>query len=479
MKVKYILFIFVYLLFLYPDKFTIKNFNKLLYKKKNFIITAGKLKANYNQNRNFWSAAISFDEKPSPVYSRLPLYSDYGYKGRSAEFLTSHNMMVVTNPPGEFFNGSPDIGSFNFAFSVYLYDVRDGYILLQKHGPVLDTVSDKIIPQGIIVKIDNSTICCIMENFFHFKNRHRTVLLDKGPPLYPRKWYRFVISYHAVNGTLCKIRNGKQTQRVYTSEDGSEYATIYYPSFLPQNNYPLEIGKNFQGLIDELEVSMQQANSAVSNKKKGYISLYTSDVFKINSFIKLNALYFSNYNTIPDTDHLQVFLRTARHYFLPENEELKWKQVPVNKKIKKVLNADYINYLQFRLVLKKYSSREALILPPLFSYTQDEKPLTPVIREVKALNRGVRLKWRISSETDIKKYKIYYKKNNFTGLKKYIEVFRKDIKPAKGKEVSYTVNNLQNGTLYYFSLTAFDNNRESAYAPVKKVIPIRYSEAAR
>lgn len=69
-------------------------------------------------------------------------------------------------------------------------------------------------------------------------------------------------------------------------------------------------------------------------------------------------------------------------------------------------------------------------------------------------NGKVALMWDSNPEPDVKGYKLYYgfESGNYVGVK--------DV----GNVTSYTLSGLQNGSEYFFALTAYNDAGESAYS---------------
>jgi fibronectin type 3 domain-containing protein len=92
--------------------------------------------------------------------------------------------------------------------------------------------------------------------------------------------------------------------------------------------------------------------------------------------------------------------------------------------------------------------------------------------DTKASTGSAVLSWNANTETDLAGYKIYYGTSPRTGTCPVGSGYPSSIKI--GKVTSYTVNNLTEGSTYYFSVSSLDNSgNESCFlSEVSKSIPI-------
>ena len=347
---------------------------------------------------------------------------------------------------------------------------------------MLEPNTGRIITQGFSIYIENRNLICEFNNFFHFRNKRKSIVLDKSPYLITGRWYHLTISFNALTGSLIKYLDKKITEVTYLTEDGTPNSTIYYAAFMPQNTAPFTIGSdNMTGKIDELSFYNAYLQPKDALETGDFHAAFTSEVFFLQQETKLNRIEFKQPN-LPAIS--QIFYRTANEYFLASNKDIVWKELPINQNIVNLSN--YHKYAQFQLKIKMPQTKHPYSIDSLkFHYLKNIKPLAPKIISTKVIPSGIQIKWIRSTDPNIKGYNIYYKVGDFRDFKSKKMQYTIKVSPLNPSEnnpnqiLTHTIDNLENNQLYSLTITAFDDigkENESNYSKIIQFIPNAFIE---
>jgi len=249
----------------------------------------------------------------------------------------------------------------------------------------------------------------------------------------------------------------------------------------PTNRCFIKIGQSFLGAIDELYIFKDEVvvNNEKYSSKGGEIISKVFDLGKGGGILKrVNIEDFKENNS-----EIFYFYRYATKPFYSSYEysqDIQWSLFePSNIPFEK------IRYIQWKIVLLPGKNNDN---SPRFKsleivYDKDLPPSKPLGLKGIAKNNSVLLKWIRNSEKDIKGYKIYYgtKSNNYFGKDALngpspIVIDTKEDFDKNG----ILIQGLKNNVMYYFRVTAFDDderNNESEFSDEISIRPIeRYSK---
>lgn len=372
----------------------------------------------------------------------------------SLYFPSNISHIILQPNPNTFFSSYEKIPSFTIEF--YLNPARytiDGDII-SKLGPYNDGEINTY--GGLRAYIRRGQLVWEFSNFFKFEDKTKSVTLSKGSYLKAGEWQHHSISYNAETGKLVKYMNGLEEEVVYVTSTADIHGIIYYPVFSPNNRNPVYIGYGYTGAIDELAISFEYKNKFNIEKYKP-----SSEVITKVIDLKEDACIIENINAEIKTENgsdVRLYYRAANRYFLADDDKMPWVQVKNKGEIKKVAR-----YIQIKTVLNTDGSANSNVSLRNLSinYNVIEAPLQVTGLKAYALNGKVRLVWdKVSDESGVIGYKIYY------GTKSGI--YFGEISPIViGNQNEYVVENLKNNTLYYFTISAFDEfgqTHESRFA---------------
>lgn len=447
----------------------ITNFEKDGYKKERFEFNNGKLVTGWAEHLLFseGSFLLNFDEKTTPLF-RSDLYlKTEGYKGDGARFITPENKLVVNNPTGDFFEKNIDTGSFSISFYYKPENTANGQILLKKWGPVIDHKSGEILSQGFLIEVRRSRIACTFDNFFHFKENHRTVSLIEGTFLEEGKWYHIIISFDEKSGKLTKSNNGVIEDFVYVTMDGTPSSTLLYPHFLRDNNHPLIIGDKVFGTLDEILIKRGGNFNTIGGKYLSGKFFWESRIFELKEYSRIRKIIVPK---VPSPGYVECYARISSHYFPEESESTLWHHVAPNVDFSTTplfsgLYGTSGKYLQLKIVYIGFDTLKSTEIGAIgVELEQDMSPLPIEFLAATALNQSATLEWIKSTEPDIEGYIIYVRDGNRTKeivLPKESALLVSSQLTWGGDKISYHLTGLENDKLYHISISCYDRLGET------------------
>jgi hypothetical protein len=154
-----------------------------------------------------------------------------------------------------------------------------------------------------------------------------------------------------------------------------------------------------------------------------------------------------------DDSEMQFFILAAANPY--DWDETSWRIFTPGADISGMISGRYV-----QLAVDFYPSEDGESSPYLeelrITYLPDEPPLPPQNLTAEAVDGAVRLRWRNSPDMDTTGYLVYY--GTVRG-----EYFGEDAAAGAspidvGKRNSVTIDGLKNGTLYYFTVAAYDRH---------------------
>jgi hypothetical protein len=297
---------------------------------------------------------------------------------------------------------------------------------------------------------------------------HVSITLDGVSPVTPKTWSHHLIRFDSDTGMLEYLVNGQTEAIDYASSTRREGGEVYIPVMGGGGSFTL--GNRFMGLLDEFRIygasigrpEIQRYASRGGRIETRPIDLGEgcSGVLKVEAFGGRTAVFrgrvFNEYAgsgdfRFEDDSAVQFFIRAGDNPYAWTGGD--WRPFIPGAALPWNFRG---RYLQFAADF--YPSGDGGTSPYLeeirISYRPDEAPLPPSRVSALAGDGAVELNWRSSPDADAAGYLVYYGKVRG-------EYFGDDaISGASpidaGKRNSLRIEGLENGTLYFFALAAYD-----------------------
>lgn len=417
--------------------------------------------------------------------------------GATANNNNSPLVITPANPNALLFQGQK-AKDFSMSFWLYPMNAENGEQILSWLATRQTAPNESVFQRIQCIIVKNKLQWNFTNFFFSPDDRESlTLSISSSSVLIPKMWSHHLIRFDSDTGRMEYLVNGEIEHIVYASSSGKEGGDVYLP--VSGNGGSLELGIRYTGLIDEFRTYTsykEQAGMEKFAERGGSFRSKPMDMGTTNARIKKidvsggitssesasmkNTFLGNNIHQFANNEALQFFVRTADNPYhwthedtgwfsfvpgteLPENTCGKWMQIMVNMYPGGGQESSpYIDEIKI-------------------SYLEDNAPPPPTMLYAQARDGAVDLSWKASSGADIGGYLVYYG----TESEVYFgESAILGVSPINaGISTSVHIDGLKNGTLYYFSVAAYDKaadphigefSKEAAARPLKIMYPGSY-----
>jgi hypothetical protein len=309
-----------------------------------------------------------------------------------------------------------------------------------------------------------------------------TLSLETRSALVPRTWSHHLIRYNADTGLLEYLLNGRIEQLAHTTSSGFEGGDVYTP--LVDKDGSFILGGRYSGIMDEFRVynrvltvpgrtgldkpgrtALELPELAKFPRGGGRIETRTLDLGERGSrILRLEASggrYSQKKNTyaginnfrFPDNSALQFFIRAAEEPY--HFASIPWTPIAPGAELPPSFQGRYV-----QVAAAFYPSADCETSPYLEEirvvYDSNEPPYPPSLVIARALDGAVELSWRESPDADTRGYLIYY--GTSSGVYYGQGAVQGESPLNGGNRTSLRIDGLKNGTLYFFSVAAYDGS---------------------
>jgi len=394
------------------------------------------------------------------IISPLSLSSREGSFGGSSALFDGSNPLLIKQKSQSLFSPSTLWDDFSLEFRLYPATLKEGSTIFLWKG--LQMVDNQLIPQEIRCTINNRKLVWDFENFFQYPDNSLNRVTLEGDKLIPGEWTHHRILFNSETGLLEYRINNIPSDSSYTSRSGRESIEFNIPVTGNQQSFPIELGENFTGLIDEFRLTRDI-------EEPPQLQRFTDSGYMESRIIDLQS---------EDSTLISIHSEES----LPGNTSIVYKYALADSKVE-LLNR-FENWEEFipgqsidqkgrflKITARLFAEPAAEIAPVLSSltviYKEAALPHPPLNVSVSVNNDSFLLSWDKSIDPTIDGYMIYY--GDQPGI--YIS----DGSPVDaGNSTSFIIKNIEINRRYYFAVTSYRSNdrrtesqfsREISYSP--------------
>ena len=322
--------------------------------------------------------------------------------------------------------------------------------------------------------------------------RRPPLTLSSIAPLVPQTWSHHLIRFDSATGMVEYLVNGKLEGMVYATSTGREGGEVYCPVIGREGQ--LVLGGHYTGLLDELRTYRGYIDPPPLTRyprEGGRAETRPLDLGADNTgVLKIEVLggRFSGAGTagsggrvyheytgrenfhFSDNSALQFFIRAGNNPYSWTNNESEWLPVMPGGELPGSIQGRFI-----QLAAVFYPSGDGETTPYLdeirIIYKPHTPPAPPALVSAIARDGAVDLSWRPNPDPEVGGYLVYYggSAGEYFGDAAVLGSSPIDV----GKRTSIRLDGLRNGTLYYFSVAAYDRLNGDFPGPFSREVSAR------
>lgn len=371
------------------------------------------------------------------------------------------------------FGSGRRIEDFSIEFWLYPANMENGEQILSWNAARRSVSGDSVFQRIRCLVARNRIEWTFADLFSSPDELHRLpIVLSSRGSLVPRTWSHHLVRFDSSIGLLEYLVDGRVESAVYATTSGGERGEQYV--LIVGSGGVFSLGPRFTGMIDEFRVAgsfVERTELLRYPREGGRAVSRLIDLGTTNARITgLDATF-----SAPGTSDLRFFLRAGDAPYAWKDEDSSWTPVEAGKPIPLELRGRWA-----QIACSLYPAGDGETSPVLeevrMEYQPDEPPPPPSMVIAAARQGAVELKWRPSPDTDLGGYLVYFgeKSAEYFGSSATIG----DSPIDAGLSTSFIVDGLRDGTLYYFSIAAYDRanprhigefSREVAARPARTV----------
>lgn len=463
------------------------NFNNSIFIKKNVELNyINSQPVNYSLKKEKYSINNDTD-----LYLSFDKVSDYDETGnykfiykkylpsknkavydKSAYFIGDKERIELIGTEKSFFQSGTILGSFSISFWIYTPSFANNEIVLRIGSEFYDKNLDIVEDQSILAKMKDGKLLWEFNNIFSANGiKIDSIKLESYSRIIPEKWTHINLVYDSHAGIIREYIDGEEDGIIITTVDKTLNSSVLNLKYHHSNRCVIIIAPSFNGAIDEFCI-IKKPEKINTNK---YIS-NTGEIISKVVDLGTGGVFISDINTSEFKEKNSEIIYYYRNSEKPfdESEEIssdiKWNKINLED-----LSNINIRFFQWKVILLAGDNRD---YTPKFrgisiKYNPNYPPARPFGLKILFDNKKILLKWKLNSEKDLKGYKIYYgtKSNNYFG---------KDANQGEspidvGLVNSYEITGLKKNIIYYFTISAYDDDEhihESEFSDEVSIRPL-------
>lgn len=333
--------------------------------------------------------------------------------------------------------------SFTIEFWLSPQYLEDGETILQWSGQ--KEHHNQVQLQSLRSTVKDRKLEWQLQNLFlRPDHRENEYVLTGRTAMVPEKWHHHMLRYQSETGVLEYLVDGVPADVTYITEDGDPSGTIFRPYVGERSKSEIEIGPQFNGLLDELRISRSFVEAPTLHglaSTGGYATIGPLDFGEEGStLLSIDVEY-------EEPENSKCFF----YYRIDTQEE--WVPFQPGDNFQPSPTGRYLE-LKFQLYPDGPGSQSPKISSATIDYRPNQPPPPPSGLTARAGNGVIELSWNPIQQTDLAGYIVYY--GTSSGIYRSSDSEAGASPIDIGARSSLSLEGVQNGTLYYIAVAAYD-----------------------
>jgi hypothetical protein len=385
------------------------------------------------------------------------LAAESAHGGASAAFTGGRRGIVLHQQPGSLFSAGAAWGDFSIEFWLFPATLADGETILSWNASARDAPGGPLIGQTLLATIRDRRVIWDFRNLFRLPTGERLpVTLVGTRQLLPRAWHHHLLRFDSREGLLEYAIDGVPEAILHATDTGHETGSIAVPEVGTAYAGPLVLGPGYTGMIDELRVSQRFVDDPVVTRYLGRTGAATSRIIDLG-FSSTRVTRIDAVDVTPSDSAVEFYYQAADTWNGKNllKGDTDWIPFTPGADLGDTIRA---RYLQLRVELYPDGTRTAS--PRVSSlavvYEPNTPPSAPAGISATPGNGKVTLTWRPVNDPNVRGYLVYYgnSPHNYLGT----GASPGDSPIDVGTQTTLEIAGLANGSLYYFTVAAYDNS---------------------
>lgn len=370
-----------------------------------------------------------------------------------AAFFDGENTLIIKPVEESLFSAANLWGDFTLEFRLYPATLKEGSTIFLWKG--LQMIDNQLIPQEIRCTVTNRRLVWDFENFFLYPDDTISRVSLSGDQLIPENWSHHMVLFDSETGLLEYRINNVPNDNTYTSKSGRETSEFNIPLIGNQQSFPIELGENYSGLIDEFRISRSMETEPMLNKYSS-VGFFETDIIDLKIPESL-LIQIDSQRELPINTSIYMEYAISNKKDEISGPSLIWKQFlphePINEK------GQYIK-IRGQLFSEPHSNNAPVLSNLKIQYREAPLPQPPINVSVMRNHDSLTIHWDKSIDPSIDGYMVYFGESpgNYLTLGSPIDA---------GQKNSIIVSNLNLNKRYYFAVTSYrsgDTRLESRFS---------------
>ncbi len=333
--------------------------------------------------------------------------------------------------------------SFSIEFWLAPQYLEDGEIILEWNGQKEHKGSLQL--QMLNCSVKNRRLVWRIQNLFLSPDHQNTEFLLSGrDAMVPEQWHHHMLRYESDTGLLEYLVDGVPADIIYCTKTGKPGGSVLRPYIGERSRSEINIAPQFNGLIDELRISRRFVTQPMLN------GLASTGGYAIAGPIDLGEAQSTLLSI--DVDHLEPENSKSFFYFRTDKNKT-WVPFVSGEDLQPPVTGRYLE-LKFQLYPDGTGTHTPKISSATVHYRPNLPPPPPTGLTAIPKNSAIEVSWNPIQQTDLAGYIVYY--GTSSGVYRATEAKAGASPIDVGTNTSITLEGINNGTLYYVAVAAYD-----------------------